>query len=304
MMNGVLPLYKERGMTSFDCIRRLRQLLNTKKIGHSGTLDPDVSGVLPICLGNATKLVPFLMASGKVYAGELTIGFATTTEDLSGDPIEQKPVKTAIRDEAVKDAMAKLTGTITQTVPLYSAVKVNGKRLYEYARAHETVERPQRQVTITSFEMLANHYDEEKKQQVVRFKVECSKGTYIRTLAGDLARQLGYPGVMSSLTRLKSGGFELDQTLSLDDVEEAVNNQTIVNYVYPITYVLRDLPQVDLTDDQWQAVQNGGWLTTNEVASDNHKRVVLIYHDQAQAIYERHGKHFKPLKMFLTKTEG
>lgn len=303
-MNGVLPLYKERGMTSFDCIRRLRQLLNTKKIGHSGTLDPDVSGVLPICIGNATKLVPFLMASGKVYAGELTIGFATTTEDLAGETVEQKPVASAISDQAVQDAMAKLTGTITQTVPMYSAVKVNGKRLYEYARAHKKVERPRRQVTIKSFKMLANHYDANKKQQVVRFKVECSKGTYIRTLAGDLARQLGYPGVMSSLTRLKSGGFELDQTLSLDDVEEAVNNGAIINYVYPITYVLRDFPQVKLTDDQYKAVQNGGWLTDDEVHSDGQSRVVLVYHDQAQAIYERHGKHFKPLKMFLTKTEG
>lgn len=299
-MNGVLPLYKERGMTSFDCIRRLRQLLHTKKIGHSGTLDPDVSGVLPICLGSATKLVPFLMASGKVYAGELTIGFATTTEDLSGETVEKQAVSQPISDQAVKTAMSKLTGTITQIPPMYSAVKVNGKRLYEYARAHETVERPRRQVTIKSFVMLSNHYDEQHQQQVVRFKVECSKGTYIRTLAVDLARQLGYPGVMSSLTRLKSGGFELDQTLSLDDVEEAVNHGAIENYVFPITYVLRDYPQVKLTNEQWQAVQNGGWLTIDEIKSEG-SRILLTYQGQAQAIYERDGKHYEPLKMLLTK---
>ena len=299
-MNGVLPLYKERGMTSFDCIRRLRQLLHTKKIGHSGTLDPDVSGVLPICLGSATKLVPFLMASGKVYAGELTIGFATTTEDLSGETVEKQAVSQPISDQAVKAAMSKLTGTITQVPPMYSAVKVKGKRLYEYARAHETVERPRRHVTIKSFAMLSNHYDEQHQQQVVRFKVECSKGTYVRTLAVDLARQLGYPGVMSSLTRLKSGGFELDQTLSLDDVEEAVNHGAIENYVFPITYVLRDYPQVKLTNEQWQAVQNGGWLTIDEVKSDG-PRILLTYQGQAQAIYEQDGKHYKPLKMLLTK---
>lgn len=303
-MNGVLPLYKERGMTSFDCIRRLRQLLNTKKIGHSGTLDPDVSGVLPICLGTATKLVPFLMASGKVYAGELTVGFATTTEDLSGEAIESQPVPAAISDEDVKEAMKQLTGKITQIPPMYSAVKVNGKRLYEYARQNKTVERPKREVTIKSFQLLANHYDPKKKQQVIRFKVECSKGTYIRTLAVALARKLGYPGVMSSLTRLKSGGFELDQTLSLDDVEEAVNNGAILNYVFPITYVLRDYPQLKLNEKQWQAVKNGGWLTTAEVNLNAAQRIVLVYHNQAQAIYERQGKHFKPLKMLLTKTEG
>lgn len=303
MMDGVLPLYKERGMTSFDCIRRLRQLLATKKIGHSGTLDPDVSGVLPICIGNATKLVPFLMASGKVYAGELTVGFATTTEDLSGETVESKSVEQAISDQAVEDAMTKMTGTITQIPPMYSAVKVNGKRLYEYAREHQTVERPKRQVTIKSFTMLANHYDNSKKQQIIRFKVECSKGTYVRTLAVDLARKLGYPGVMSSLTRLKSGGFELDQTLSLDDVEEAVNNGAIQNYIYPLTYVLRDYPQFKLSDDQWKAVKNGGWLTNDEVKNVDQSRVVLLYHETAQAIYERHGKYFKPLKMFLTKTE-
>lgn len=226
-MDGIIPLYKERGMTSFACVSRLRQILKTKKIGHSGTLDPGVAGVLPICVGNATKVVDYLMQSGKQYQGELLIGFATTTQDLDGDKIEEKEVTNEIPTSEILSAMNSLTGTIIQIPPMYSAVKVNGKKLYEYARAGETVERPKRQVTISKFELLSSKYDEENKQQRIRFNVECSKGTYIRTLVVDLARKLGYPGVMSLLTRLKSGGFTLDQTLSLDDVRDAVATQTL-----------------------------------------------------------------------------
>lgn len=287
-------------MTSFDCIRRLRQLLHTKKIGHSGTLDPNVSGVLPICIGNATKLVPYLMASGKVYAGELLIGKSTTTEDLDGEVVNQKAVIAKISDDDIKQAMAKLTGEITQIPPMYSAVKVNGKRLYEYARAGETVERPQRQVTISSFEMLANNYDAKAQEQRVWFKVACSKGTYVRTLAVDLAQALGYPGTMSSLTRLKSGGFELDQTLSLADVAEEVNNKTIQNYVFPASFVLRDYPQVKLSDEQWKVVQNGGWLKASELHRDE-ETIVLLYNDEAKAIYQKKGQNYKPETMISVK---
>lgn len=295
-MNGVLPLYKERGMTSFDCIRRLRQLLKTKKIGHSGTLDPNVSGVLPICIGNATKLVPYLMESGKVYAGELLIGQATTTEDLDGDVIDQQPVKSQISDAQIEAAMEKLTGNITQIPPMYSAVKVNGKRLYEYARAGEKVERPKRQVTINQFKLLASSYDQEKQEQRVRFRVECSKGTYVRTLVVDLAKHLGYPGTMASLTRLESGGFELDQTLSLTDVEDEVNNRTIENYVFPASFVLRHYPQVTLTDAQWKVVQNGGWLKAKEL-NHHESKLVLLYQDDAKAVYQKNGANYKPLTM-------
>ena len=299
-MNGVLPLYKERGMTSFDCIRRLRQLLHTKKIGHSGTLDPNVSGVLPICIGNATKLVPYLMASGKVYAGELLIGEATTTEDLDGEVVATKEVTTPISDERIQAAMAELTGEITQIPPMYSAVKVNGKRLYEYARAGETVERPHRQVTVKKFTMSANQYDAANQQQRVRFEVHCSKGTYVRTLAVDLAKKLGYPGTMSSLTRLQSGGFDLDQTLSLADVEEEVNNHTITNYVFPASFVLQKYPQVELTDQQWKLVQNGGWLKANQI-HHHEQEIVLLYEDEVKAIYQKNGDLYKPATMISTK---
>lgn len=298
-MDGIIPLYKERGMTSFACVSRLRQILKTKKIGHSGTLDPGVAGVLPICVGNATKVVDYLMQSGKQYQGELLIGFATTTQDLDGDKIEEKVVADEIPTSEILAAMNSLTGTIIQIPPMYSAVKVNGKKLYEYARAGETVERPKRQVTISKFELLSSKYDEENKQQRIRFNVECSKGTYIRTLVVDLARKLGYPGVMSLLTRLKSGGFTLDQTLSLDDVRDAVATQTLQQYLYPLDYALKDYPQLTIQVAQWKKVQNGGWLSPSEL-NTSEKEIVLSFDGQVKALYhfDPKNKMYKPIKMF------
>ena len=295
-MDGIIPLYKERGMTSFDCIARLRRILHTKKVGHSGTLDPNVDGVLPIAIGNATKAVEYLMASGKEYAGELTIGLATTTEDLDGEVVDQKPVPAPIAREMIAERMAEMTGEITQVPPMYSAVKVKGKRLYEYARAGETVERPKRQVTIDQFTLLATSYDQERQVQRVRFKVACSKGTYVRTLAVDLAAKLGYPGVMSSLTRLKSGGFTLDQTLSLDDIQDMVTASGMVN-LYPLDYAVKDLPHLALNAEQWQAVQNGGWLKQSEVTPQE-PRVVVTYQGDTKAVYKHVERHYQPEKMF------
>ena len=195
--------------------------------------------------------------------------------------------------------MNSLTGTIIQIPPMYSAVKVNGKKLYEYARAGETVERPKRQVTISKFELLSSKYDEKNKQQRIRFNVECSKGTYIRTLVVDLARKLGYPGVMSLLTRLKSGGFTLDQTLSLDDVRDAVATQTLQQYLYPLDYALKDYPQLTIQVAQWKKVQNGGWLSPSEL-NTSEKEIVLSFDGQVKALYhfDPKNKMYKPTKMF------
>lgn len=298
ILDGIIPLYKERGMTSFDCVSRLRRILHTKKIGHSGTLDPNVDGVLPICVGQATKVVEYLMASGKQYVGELLVGEATTTQDLDGEVVAQKPVESPIDDETIKAAMQKLTGDIIQIPPMYSAIKVNGKKLYEYARAGETVERPKRHVHIERFEMTASSYDEKNKQQRIRFVVDCSKGTYVRTLAYDLAKELGYPGVMSSLTRTKSGGFELDQTLSLTDIQDAMEAQIMNRYVYPMDYALKNYPHAELTDVQWKKVQNGGWLSDLDTKD---QEVALTYQGEVKALYQLKDHVYKPLKMLSTK---
>lgn len=299
-MDGIIPLYKERGMTSFDCVSRLRRILKTKKIGHSGTLDPSVDGVLPICVGNATKVVEYLMQSGKEYQGELVIGKATTTEDYDGEVIETKAVEVPISDEQIETAMQKMTGEIVQIPPMYSAVKVKGKRLYEYARAGETVERPRRKAMIDSFIMCRNDYDEVHHEQHVYFKVKCSKGTYIRTLIADLARSLGYPGTMKWLTRLESGGFTLDQTMSLNDIQDAVAHQTINRHLYPIDYALKDYPVLDLSTVQWQAVQHGGWLKADELPTEKNE-VALRYDGSIKALYHLTTQGYKPTKMFSVK---
>lgn len=297
-LDGIIPLYKERGMTSFDCVSRLRRILHTKKIGHSGTLDPNVDGVLPICVGQATKVVEFLMASGKQYVGELLVGQATTTQDLDGEVVAQKPVTAPIDEDTIKQAMQELTGDIVQIPPMYSAIKVNGKKLYEYARAGETVECPKRHVHIARFEMTASSYDEKKQQQRIRFVVDCSKGTYVRTLAYDLAEKLGYPGVMSSLTRTKSGGFELDQTLSLSDIQDAMEAQIMNRYVYPMDYALQNYPHLELTEAQWKKVQNGGWLSG---LNTQEPEIALTYQGEVKALYQAKDQLYKPLKMLSTK---
>lgn len=299
-MDGIIPLYKERGLTSFDCVAKLRHILHTKKIGHSGTLDPSVDGVLPICVGSATKVVPYLMASGKVYKGTVTLGLATTTEDLDGDVITRQPLVAPFTREQLVAAAATLTGTIQQTPPMYSAVKVNGRKLYEYARAGETVTRPTRTITVTAFDLVeAGNFDEEQGTQTIAFEIACSKGTYVRTLAVDLGRQLGVPAVMASLTRLKSGGFELDQAVTLAQVETAMAADDLSAILRPIDYALQDYPHVALSDRLWGLVKNGVFLDEDQVGSTA-PTVALTYQGQTKCLYQYlpEKKKYKPLKMF------
>ena len=169
-MDGILPLWKEKGMTSFDCVYKVRKLLKTKKVGHSGTLDPEVDGVLPICIGKATKVVENLHEANKVYQGEITLGFSTETEDAHGKVVATTPIKTPFSVQEIDEKMQSFIGEITQIPPMYSAVKVNGKRLYEYARAGEEVERPVRKATIYNFRRISEPvYNGETKTQSWKF---------------------------------------------------------------------------------------------------------------------------------------
>lgn len=285
-MNGILPLYKDRGMTSNDCVMRCRHLFHTRKVGHSGTLDPAVVGVLPICIGHATKVVNYLMASGKVYQGELILGKATETEDLEGAVVAQKPITTPFSAAALDDAMVQFQGTITQVPPMYSAVKVHGKRLYEYARAGEEVARPARQIHVDYFKQLRSAtYDTAAQEQHVFFEVACGKGTYVRTLAVDLGRALGVPAVMARLTRIKSGGFTSDETVTLAQLEE-MDDQQRENTLVSVDHALRTLPHHQLTASEWQRVQNGGFLAEKQVtAGQPVPRVVLQTGLRVRAVY-------------------
>lgn len=288
-MDGILPLWKERGMTSHDCVFKLRKILKTKKIGHTGTLDPDVDGVLPICIGNATKVVEYMMETGKSYVGEITLGFSTTTEDVSGDIVERRAVNKMPSIEEIDQAMAKMEGVITQIPPMFSAVKVNGKRLYEYARAGETVERPSRKATIKKFIRTTTPiFDENEKTVSWRFEVDCGKGTYVRTLSVDLGESLGYPAHMSDLTRTSSGTFQSKDCLTLSQVADQMTDQTIQESLFPLEYGIKELDSIEIDESLWNKVKNGAVLPMDVFGSQVTFPLVIMYEGLAWSIYGKH----------------
>ena len=288
-MDGILPLWKERGMTSHDCVFKLRKILKTKKIGHTGTLDPDVDGVLPICIGNATKVVEYMMETGKSYVGEITLGFSTTTEDVSGDIVERRAVEKIPSIEEIDQAMAKMEGIITQIPPMFSAVKVNGKRLYEYARAGETVERPSRKATIKKFIRTSIPvFDENEKTVSWRFEVDCGKGTYVRTLSVDLGESLGYPAHMSDLTRTSSGTFQSKDCLTLAQVAEKMLDEKIQESLFPLEYGIKELDSVEIDESLWNKVKNGAVLPLNIFGDQATFPLVIMYEGLAWSIYGKH----------------
>ncbi|MBP1044823.1 tRNA pseudouridine(55) synthase TruB [Enterococcus sp. BWM-S5] len=298
-MDGILPLWKEKGMTSHDCVFKLRKILHTKKIGHGGTLDPDVSGVLPICIGKGTKVIEYMVDSGKTYEGEITLGFSTTTEDVSGEIVEQELLTEPFTLEEIDQAMAKMTGEITQIPPMFSAVKVNGKRLYEYARNGEEVERPQRKAMIYSFERTSQPvFDEEKGTQSWRFKVVCGKGTYVRTLSVDTGKALGVPAHMSELVRTASSGLQKEQCVTLAEVAEKMEQEAISEVLLPIEVAIADFPKIDLTEEQYSRVKNGVFLSRKELGlSDPIEGLLALYHQGlVVSLYQQHPEKTQLLK--------
>lgn len=209
-MDGILLIHKQSGMTSHDVVMKIRRLLKTKKVGHCGTLDPDATGVLVICVNKATKAIQFLTADSKEYIATLSLGCSTDTYDASGKVLEEK-VFTGIGN--VEEVLQSFIGKQKQLPPIYSAIKVNGKKLYEYARENKEVEIQPRDIEIKEIELLKVENNE------ITFRVLCSKGTYIRSLCVDVASKLGYPGHMKSLIRSQSGDFKLEDCFSLEDVE-------------------------------------------------------------------------------------
>ena len=308
-MDGILPLWKEPGMTSHDCVFKLRKLLQTKKIGHGGTLDPDVAGVLPIFIGKGTKVIEFLSDEGKVYEGEVTLGYSTTTEDFSGEVVQKKPVTEPLTKDQIDHAMVQFIGEITQIPPMYSAVKVAGKRLYEYARNNEEVKRPIRKATINSFTRISvPKWNKEQQTQSWKFQVHCGKGTYIRTLAVDLGEALGYPAHMSQLTRLASGGFTKEQAITLAQVATYKEAGIVDKYLLPIEFGVKNFEQVAISDALWSKVKNGMRLSAADfgltqipdqpIAIFYQEKVVSIY-----ATYREDSDQLKPLKVIRNEWE-
>lgn len=286
-MDGILALYKERGMTSNDAVFKCRKLFKTRRVGHSGTLDPNVDGVLPICVGKATKVVNYLMDSGKVYMGQIILGFATETEDLDGAVVEQQRLVRPFSDQEIDQAMQALCGDLIQIPPMYSAIKVNGRRLYDYARKGEEVVRPKRQIHVDYFKQTKpSSFDENRGQQTIYFEVGCGKGTYVRTLAVDLGKKLGVPAVMSDLTRLKSGGFMIGQAVSLAQLESLSADQ-LAQALAPIDHALAAFAHHELTEKQWTFVKNGGFLAPSYVNGGQVvPKLVLMYQGKARAVYK------------------
>jgi len=304
-MEGVLLLHKPKGMTSHDCVFKLRKILREKRIGHTGTLDPDVTGVLPICVGRATKIAQFLTSETKTYEGEVTLGFSTTTEDASGEVVEKQDVNRIITRQEVESVLAELTGTIEQVPPMYSAVKVNGKKLYEYARAGKEVERPVRTIAIHEFALLDDREVFEEKAASFRFRVTCSKGTYVRTLAVMVGEKLGFPAHMSHLVRTASGEFNLEDCISFEEIEQTVQNGTVDSIFISIDEALSKFPKMVVDDEQAEKIKNGMFLK-NELQVTAPFITVFDTNERCLAIYEHHPKHpgmLKPMKVLVNNQE-
>ncbi|MGG0259855.1 tRNA pseudouridine(55) synthase TruB [Bacillus mycoides] len=304
-MEGVVLLHKPKGMTSHDCVFKLRKILREKRIGHTGTLDPDVTGVLPICVGRATKIAQFLTSETKTYEGEVTLGFSTTTEDASGEVVEKQDVNRVITRKEVEEVLVELTGTIEQMPPMFSAVKVNGKKLYEYARAGQEVERPVRTITIHEFVLLDEREVFEGENISFRFRVTCSKGTYVRTLAVMIGEKLGFPSHMSHLVRTASGEFLLEDCISFEEIEENVQNGTVESIFISIDEALSKFPKMVVDEKQAEKIKNGMFLN-NELETTAPFITVFDKNDRCLAIYEHHPKHpgmLKPMKVLVNNQE-
>ncbi|WP_053018905.1 tRNA pseudouridine(55) synthase TruB [Staphylococcus haemolyticus] len=304
MYNGILPVYKERGLTSHDVVFKLRKILKTKKIGHTGTLDPEVSGVLPVCIGTATRVSDYVMDMGKSYNATITLGESTTTEDQTGEVIDKVDVQeNAININEVDAVLKQFEGIIEQVPPMYSSVKVNGKKLYEYARKGETVERPVRKVNIDSIARTSELQFEDWKCHF-NIEVKCGKGTYIRTLATDIGKQLGYPAHMSLLTRINSGGFDIKDSITLDQISQLHEQDTLQSHLFPLEYGLKSLPKIYVSDENIKTrILNGQKFNKKQFNQTIEQQLVFIDSEteKVMAIYIQHPEknhEIKPKKVF------
>lgn len=293
MISGIINLKKEAGMTSHDAVFKLRKILQEKKIGHGGTLDPDVVGVLPIALGKATRVLEYMTESGKVYEGQVTLGFSTTTEDAGGEIVERTPVGKHLTEEDIDAAMLTFVGQIKQIPPMYSAVKINGRKLYDYARAGETVERPERQVTIYDFKRTGDLIFKDDLCSFA-FRVVCSKGTYVRTLAVDLGERLGYASHMSFLERTASAGLTLDKALSLSEIADKAAAGDF-SFILPIEYGVLSLPHAVLSEEEATEISFGRRISLPQ----KDELLAAFYEDKLVAVLEKREAFYKPKKVFL-----
>ncbi|MFZ5989830.1 MAG: tRNA pseudouridine(55) synthase TruB [Bacillota bacterium] len=254
-MDGILNVLKPAGMTSFDVVGYLRSILKIKKIGHTGTLDPAAVGVLPICVGKATKAIEYLIDKDKVYRAELTLGVSTDTQDATGNVVRKSEVN-ASRDE-ILNAVKAFVGKYNQIPPMYSAIKVNGQKLYEIARSGIEIERNPREVEIYYIDIV------DIKGSRVVFDVGCSKGTYIRTLCSDIGDMLGCGGHMSFLVRMKAGTFGLDSTLTLEEIKLLAQDRSLTQKIMGVDEVFNNYKEIVLSGMDKKRFMNGMFIDLN-----------------------------------------
>jgi len=298
-INGIINIYKEAGFTSFDVVAKLRGITKQRKIGHTGTLDPDATGVLPVVLGNATRLVDMLTDKKKEYVAEFKLGITTDTQDISGSLLSTKEVN--VSADQVRHAIESFVGDISQIPPMYSAIKVDGKRLYELAREGKEIERKSRPVTIHEIEIISIELP------IVKMRVGCSKGTYIRTLCHDIGEKLGCGATMTSLVRTKSGQFSIDEAYKLSEVEEIVKSGRLNDIIVCPDSLFIKYRACRLNGEALRLAMNGNRLPLELVkdyfTDDGDESSLRVYDDNndffALYSYNSRKKEFIVDKMFL-----
>ncbi len=298
MYHGIINVYKERGFTSHDVVAKLRGILGQKKIGHTGTLDPEAEGVLPVCLGTATKLCEFMNMQDKCYETVMLLGVVTDTQDVWGKVLaRQQP---DLQAEQVRDGIAGFVGPYAQIPPMYSALKVKGKKLYELARAGVEIERSPREVCIHSIQI------HEMQLPRVRMEIVCSKGTYIRTLCHDIGQRLGCGACMEELVRMRTGRFTLQDSHRLDEIEQCMSAGSIRQMIYPTELffehyrVVRAKPEADCR------LMNGNPIGAQEVSeAQTVCDPVRMYRSDGRFVgifqYDGESRQYRPIKMFLER---
>ena len=298
MLNGIINIHKEAGFTSHDVVAKMRGICRQKKIGHTGTLDPQATGVLPVCLGSATKLCDLLTDKDKEYVAELLLGQTTDTQDTTGRILTEHPVTASC--EEIRTAVMSFVGEYEQIPPMYSALKVNGKKLYELAREGKEVERTARPVHISEIEIL------EIKLPVVKLSVACSKGTYIRTLCADIGDKLGCGGTMQSLVRTRVGHFKLEAAVTLGQLESLRDEEKMQEVLLPVDCVFKECPSLHVQEKWRKLLDNGNSFYPNQTVENCFYREgewVRVYHEDGSFTgiytYDSGRKWYKPVKMFL-----
>lgn len=298
MYNGVINIYKEKGYTSHDVVAKLRGILKMKKIGHTGTLDPDAEGVLPVCLGSATRLCEILTDKEKIYETVLLLGKETDTQDISGKVLSEHNV--SVSEDEVRSVIEGFVGPYEQIPPMYSALKVSGRKLYELAREGKTVERKARLVEIYEIDIL------EIALPRVKMRIRCSKGTYIRTLCHDIGERLFCKGCMETLVRTRVSCFRIEEAILLDDVEQMVKEGRIAQHILAVDAVLKEYPACMVQKEFSRFVYNGNSFLPENLENETdvpRQGMVRVYDWSGRfvAVYEYRKEQgmFCPVKMFL-----